>query len=342
MTTTDTDQVPTVVAATERGRSKKPLPSEKENATRPDTRIKTTVACYSVFDKFFPTCDILDYTEGIYNGDSSTPYDAAQRNQINYVLDEVKCVKGTRILEIGCGNGTLLDEVKRRGAVGVGITISPEQVQLCQNRDLDVRLLDYRDLESNWAKFDAVVANGPVEHFVQPAEAAAGKDDDIYRAFFHIVHSLIDPASHNRRFINTTIHFVRPPDPQHLLRGPDSFSKNSDSFHYAMLARSFGGWYPVDGQLQRCADGYFQLTKTTNGTYDYHLTSEHWLRRIRRALSSPELFRAGCRALPLLVSHPIQLARMLRCMLISESWNWQFRGPNAPTKLLRQTWSYLA
>ena len=56
----------------------------------------TVVRCYSVFDKFFPTCGLLDYTEGMYHGDASTPYDVAQKNQINYVLDQVEVAQGTR------------------------------------------------------------------------------------------------------------------------------------------------------------------------------------------------------------------------------------------------------
>jgi cyclopropane-fatty-acyl-phospholipid synthase len=285
---------------------------------------------------------MLDYTEGVYDGNPQTPYHVAQHNQIAYVLDEVKCGEGTRVLDIGCGNGTLLDEVKRRGAIGVGVTISPEQVELCRKRGLDVHLLNYRDLDGSWNKFDTVVANGPIEHFVQAAEAEAGQDDDIYREFFRIAHDLIDPDSANRRLINTTIHFVRKPDPKTLLRSPGDFAKNSDDFHWAWLARSFGGWYPVDGQFERCADGYFQLTKTTDGTEDYYLTSEHWLREIRRALTSTRAAQLVGRALPLLFTHPVQLATMLRCMMVTQSWNWQFRPPNPPTKLLRQTWQYVA
>ena len=32
---------------------------------------------------------------------------------------------------------------------------------------------------------------------------------------------------------------------------------------------------------------------------------------------------------------------MIRCLLICESWNWQFRGAHPPTRLLRQTWAYV-
>ena len=304
--------------------------------------VGTVVRCYALFDKFFPVCGLLDYTEGIYHNDPTMPYEEAQLNQINYVLDEVGCTAGTRILEIGCGNGNLLEVARKRGAHAVGITISPQQVVLCKRRGLDVRLKNYVDLDAKYfQQFDAVIANGPVEHFVQPAEAAAGLDDAIYREFFEICHRAIDPASPIRRMITTTIHFVRPPDPRNLLKAPREFRWGSDDFHWSMLARAFGGWYPVAGQFQRCSDGLFRMLHTVDGTYDYHLTSEEWLRRIRRVLPTAKGAQILASTVPYALRHPVQYTTMLTCMLGSESWNWQFRGGNkAPTRLLRQTWGY--
>jgi len=45
-------------------------------------------------------------------------------------------------------------------------------------------------------------------------------------------------------------------------------------------------------------------------------------------------------SLPFAMRHPVQTFDMLTCMLGTESWNWQFRGENPPTRLLRQTWEY--
>lgn len=306
------------------------------------TSQKTTVNCYAFFESVFPTCGFLDYSEGMYLDDPNTPYEQAQQNQLNYLLDEVECEKGTRILELGCGNGTLLENIKKRGADGIGVTISPDQVKRCRTMGLDVRLLDYKDIDDEWThQFDAVIANGPIEHFVQPSDAVNHRADAIYRQLFDICHRMIDPNSGIRKFVNTTIHFIRRPDPAHLLRSPFSFRPFSDSFHYAFLERSFGGYYPMLGQLEACAKPHFELTKTVDGTYDYHLTSEEWLRRIQRDLRSVKRFPAVfARSLPFLFKHPKQAATMLTCMLLTQSWNWQFRSANPPTKLLRQTWAY--
>ena len=303
------------------------------------THSPTVVRCYSVFDKFFPACGLLDYTEGIYHGDPAVTYEQAQINQINYVLDEVNCGPDVRILEVGCGNGNLLDEVRRRGAHGVGVTISPEQVALCRKRGLDVRRQDYKLLADDYAgKFDAVVANGPIEHFVQPEEAARGWTDDIYRQMFDIFHRAIDRTSPIRKLINTTIHFVREPDPKALMVSPFRHKRGGDDWHWAWLARSFGGYYPTMGQFERCAAGFFQLTKTVDGTYDYHLTSEEWLRRIQKLLLTWPGIKIMFGSIPTALRHPRQMFDMFTCMMGTQSWNWQFRGDNPPTRLLRQSW----
>jgi cyclopropane-fatty-acyl-phospholipid synthase len=148
---------------------------------------QVVVNCYDFFDRVFPDSGLLDLTEGMYFGDPSIPYEQAQKNQINWLLDEVACTKGSRVLDIGCGNGTLLEAAQRRGAEAIGITISPAQVHRCRQRGLDVRLLNYRDIDGKWTDyFDAIIANGSVEHFVQPTDVIRGKADAIYHELFKI------------------------------------------------------------------------------------------------------------------------------------------------------------
>jgi hypothetical protein len=91
----------------------------------------------------------------------------------------------------------------------------------------------------------------------------------------------------------------------------------------------------VRGQLEACAAGYFRLIHEEDGTEDYRRTSEAWLRGARERLWSVRVLLA---ALLSLIRRPVQTARLLRCLLGSESWNWQFRGRSSPAILLRQTW----
>jgi cyclopropane fatty-acyl-phospholipid synthase-like methyltransferase len=204
-----------------------------------------------------------------------------------------------------------------------------------------VYLLDYRAVPREWDKtFDVVIANGPIEHFVRPDDVLVGRADEVYRQFFATVHRLIDPRSSARRLATTTIHALRQPDPRALSRSPLSLRRGSDDFHWAVLAQGWGGYYPHLGQLRRCAEPYFELVEEMDGTEDYRLTSEEWLRRVRRALFSPRLAKIAWRSLPVLLRSPRQFLTLLWGSLVSQSWHWQFRPPNPPTRLLRQTWEY--
>jgi cyclopropane-fatty-acyl-phospholipid synthase len=278
----------------------------------------------------------------MYHGNPETSYEQAQVNQHAYLLDQIRCEPGRRVLDIGCGYGTLLERIRQWGATGVEITISPEQLRYCRRKNLEVYLYDHRAIPSEWdGTFDGVIANGSIEHFVQPADAAAGRQDDIYKHLFTRIHRLIYPNSTMRRFATTTIHFVRNPiDPLDMLRTPLAFRWASDNFHWAVLERGWGGYYPQIGQLRRCADGYFDLIEEDEGTEDYRLTSAEWLRRTRRALLSPKLVKIAYRSMPVMMRSPGQFLTLLLNLLSSESWNWQFRPPNPPTRLLRQTWAY--
>lgn len=311
-------------------------PAESSNKT-----CQRVVRCYRIFDKFYPRAGMLDYTEGIYE-DENTTYEQAQSNQYEYLLDQAVIRRGSRLLEIGCGNGSLLRHAKLRNARALGITISPEQVKICKKQELNAQELDYKNIDSSWNnRFDSVIANGSPEHFVQPEDVIAGRDDAMYRQLFKIAHRMIDPQSPSRRFVNTTIHRVRPSDPRDWLANPFKLKRMSDAYHFSLLNHSFGGWYPELGQFERAAQGYFRLVDEVDGTDDYRRTSEEWLSRMRpkfRSLSNLKTWLLGSM---IAIRHPIQFRIMWHCMIVGESWNWQFRGKNPPTRLLRQTWEYV-
>lgn len=304
----------------------------------------TVVNAYAAFDRFYPACGLFDLTEGIYNGDPSLPYEEAQANQRRYLLDQIRCGPGSRVLDVGCGYGTVIDDVRARGGSGAGITLSEQQVARCRAKGLDVHRRDYRDLPSEWhGAFDGVVANGSIEHFVSPQDAAAGRADELYRELFAIAHRQIDPASPARRFVTTTIHGLRrPANPLDVTRSPFRFRPGSDAFHWALLQPGLGGYYPALGQFERCAAGYFELVEEVDGTEDYFLTSEEWARRVRRTVRSARGLRyLLCEVLPALVRYPVEATRLLMSGAVSGSWTWQFRPPDPPTCLLRQTWEYV-
>jgi cyclopropane-fatty-acyl-phospholipid synthase len=84
------------------------------------------------------------------------------------LLDRLQLQSGDRLLEIGCGWGSLAIEAARRGASVVGLTLSEEQKawadRAVAEADLadrvEIRLQDYREIDE---RFDAIASVEMVE-----------------------------------------------------------------------------------------------------------------------------------------------------------------------------------
>ncbi|MEK7664576.1 MAG: class I SAM-dependent methyltransferase [Patescibacteria group bacterium] len=301
---------------------------------------KNVVNLYS-FTNISILAGFSDYTEGIYNGNPSTPYEVAQKNQHNYLLNEIGDGQGFKLLDVGCGLGTFLETAKERGVIGTGITISDDQVSMCQKKGLDVWLFNYRHLLPGWhGRFDGIIANGSIEHFCQSEQALAGLQDEVYKEMFQIFHWLLNPNSKRKRVATTTIHFAdKQLNPRMFLRNPFLQLLRKEGFHFSILHRGYGGYYPEQGQLERCAKGLFKLVKEIDGTEDYRLTSEYWCKALKNALWYNKEFRR--RLFYSFLKKPAHTFWVVLSMIGPEAWPWQFRGKNPPTRLYRQTWQMI-
>lgn len=92
--------------------------------------------------------------------------DAAQEAKFDLICRKMHLKKGMKVLDIGCGWGTLAEYMAKNYEVEVtGITVSREQLKYARERckDLPVKfeLIDYRSLNG---KFDVIVSVGMFEH----------------------------------------------------------------------------------------------------------------------------------------------------------------------------------
>ena len=142
----------------------------------------------------------------------------AQLRKVHTLLERLDVAPGKRLLDIGCGWGTLAIEAARRGAAVVGLTLSTEQKEWAEAKvaeagladRIEIRLQDYRDTAE---QFDAIASVEMVE--------AVGRRwwgaylDSIARnlklggtaalQFISIDHGIFDRYAHNADFIQTYI-----------------------------------------------------------------------------------------------------------------------------------------
>jgi len=118
------------------------------------------------------------------------PLERAQARKIRLLLDRLDLRPGDRLLEIGCGWGSLAEIAARDyGVAVVGITLSAEQQAFAKARmaaaalgaKVDIRLQDYREVDD---RFDAVAS-------VEMAEAVG---EDYWPAYLAAIARALKPG----------------------------------------------------------------------------------------------------------------------------------------------------
>src|SRR4051794_6743974 len=103
--------------------------------------------------------------------DESTGLEAAQEAKLDLVCRKLALAPGMRLLDVGCGWGSLaLHAAERYGVDVVGITLSQEQAALARKRvaeagltgQVDIRIQDYRLVDDG--PFGAISSVGMAEH----------------------------------------------------------------------------------------------------------------------------------------------------------------------------------
>ena len=129
-------------------------------------------AHYDIGNDFFEAMldGSMTYTCGYW--DAAETLDEAQAAKLELVCAKLGLRPGMRLLDIGCGWGSLLRHAAERCHVdGVGLTISRQQAALgkrrCSGLPVDFRLIDYRDFGSDSnsvERFDRIASLGMFEH----------------------------------------------------------------------------------------------------------------------------------------------------------------------------------
>jgi cyclopropane-fatty-acyl-phospholipid synthase len=240
---------------------------------------------YSLTDRVFRLSmgELADFSGAKYDGDFSLSLEDAQRRKHEYVAEQIGIGPGRSTLDLGCGWGPLLDFVRRRGGVGVGLTLSSAQFGACRRHALDVHLYDAREItRERFGEFDSVASLGAFEHFCSPEDWRAARQEEIYGDLFARVATVLPTAG--RFYLQTMVFGPNMPPPEQIdidaLMGMPP--RDTDAWYLALMGRQFpGSWLPFgQEQIVRCADPHFRLVSSSNGRLDYIETIEQWNARI--------------------------------------------------------------
>jgi len=189
----------------------------------------------------------------------------AQARKLELICRKLHLGPGDRLLDIGCGWGSLLIHAARHhGVRGVGVTLSQRQVELARERieaagladRVEIRLQDYREVSG---RFDAVASVGMFEHV--GAEHLAD--------YFTTCHRLTRPGG---RFLNHGITTGRGNLVRDLAGDPDSFM--------ARYVFPDGALVPAHLAVTHVERAGFDLLDLEQLRPHYARTLDHWVTRL--------------------------------------------------------------
>jgi len=147
------------------------------------------------------------YSCGYFKNENDT-LETAQNNKIQHIIKKLNIQPNQKVLDIGCGWGSLAIDIAMTSNCEVtGITLSEKQFDYCVKRAKELnlenqvkfKLKDYRELNE---KFDRIVSVGMFEH--------VGRK--FYKKFFKHIEKLLDD---NGVSLIHTIGSVNPPRDPH-------------------------------------------------------------------------------------------------------------------------------
>ncbi|HZG07287.1 MAG TPA: cyclopropane-fatty-acyl-phospholipid synthase family protein [Streptomyces sp.] len=201
------------------------------------------------------------YSCAYWDEDENTTLEDAQQAKLDLVCRKLALKPGQRLLDVGCGWGSLvLHAAREYGVRAVGVTLSREQATYARKRvaeagltdRIDIRVQDYRRIDDG--PFDAIASVGMAEH------VGAVR----YRQYADILHNLLRPGG---RLLNHQI--ARRPL-------PDEDAYEADPFIDAYVFPD-GELAPVGRTVTTLEEAGFEVRDLESIREHYALTLRRWV-----------------------------------------------------------------
>ncbi len=139
--------------------------------------------------------DRMVYSCALWPAGTDDDLEAAQVAKLDWHATSARADGAARILDIGCGWGSMMHHLRDRRGVGhvTGLTLSADQAAAVGTAEgLEVRLEDWRD-HAPTAPYDAIVSIGALEHFARQ-DLTTPQRRAVYRDFFERCASWLPPG----------------------------------------------------------------------------------------------------------------------------------------------------
>jgi 2-polyprenyl-3-methyl-5-hydroxy-6-metoxy-1,4-benzoquinol methylase len=112
---------------------------------------------------------LYDYYERITEEDLGRRHSQENRSRHRQILSELaQYANGRTLLDVGCGDGQLLQTATEEGWDALGIDLSHAAIRLCQQRGLRASRTDFFDSSLDEQRFDVIVMSELLEHVPSP------------------------------------------------------------------------------------------------------------------------------------------------------------------------------
>lgn len=211
----------------------------------------------------------MAYSCAYFTSESSTLAEA-EENKLLLAARKLDLKEGDRLLDIGCGWGSLLFyAAENRGCQAVGITVSKEQAKFVNSMAAEKGLAErikadvvhVYDMDYPAGHFDKIATIGAIEHMddlrrVFSTSASTLSDDGLM-----LVHGMTKPWSERKR------------------------ERNGETTEVGQMVKEhfgIGYWKSLWEIMEALETSGFEILDHENITRHYQLTVECWLERLQR------------------------------------------------------------